>query len=122
MTVQQSSPPRVPAPRPADQVQGPTTVGGLIELIKAYARQETLGPLKGIGRWLAMGLIGAALVGLGVAILILGVLRLLQAEWHRSASGSLSWLPYLIVLLITVALAVLAITRINRDRLNKEPK
>jgi len=100
----------------------PTTIGGVIELVKAYAKQETLGPLKGIGRWLLMGVIGAVLIGLGVAIIILGILRLLQAEWTRSATGSLSWLAYLIVLVITVALAALAITRINRDRLNKESK
>jgi hypothetical protein len=122
MTVEQSSPPRAPAPRPADEVQVPTTIGGVIELVKAYAKQETLGPLKGIGRWLLMGVIGAVLIGLGVAIIILGILRLLQAEWTRSATGSLSWLAYLIVLVITVALAALAITRINRDRLNKESK
>ncbi len=107
---------------PRQEVQGPTTVGGVVELVKAYAKQETLGPLKGAGRWLAMGAIGAALLGLGLALLILGLLRLLQAEWTRSATGSLSWLAYLIVLVVCVALAVLAITRINRDRLNKETK
>src|SRR5690349_17627290 len=122
MTVEQSSPPRVPLPRPADEVTGPSTVSGVVELVKAYAKQETLGPLKGAGRWLALGLIGAVLIGCGVSILILGILRLLQTEWHRSASGSLSWLAYLIVLAITIALAALAVTRINRDRLNKEPK
>jgi hypothetical protein len=122
MTAQQSSPPR-PAPlRPTSEVEGPETVGGVVDLVKAYAMQETLGPLKGAGRWLAMGLIGAVLLGLGLSMIILGILRMFQTEWPRSASGALSWLAYLLVLLITVALAALSISRINRDRLNKESK
>ena len=28
-------------------------IGQVIELVKDYARQETLGPIKGAGRWLA---------------------------------------------------------------------
>jgi hypothetical protein len=122
MTAQQSSPPRLAPPRPADVVEGPATVGGVVELVKAYATQETLGPLKGAGRWLAMGAIGAVLLGLGLSLVLLGILRLLQTEWTRAATGSLSWLAYLIVLLISVGLAALAISRINRDSLNKESK
>jgi hypothetical protein len=122
MTAQQSSPPRLTPPRPADEVEGPATVGDVVELVKAYATQETLGPLKGAGRWLAMGAIGAVLLGLGLSLVLLGILRLLQTEWTRVATGSLSWLAYLIVLLICVGLAALAISRINRDSLNKESK
>ena len=122
MTAQQSSPPRLVPQRPVDEVEGPETVGGVVELVKAYATQETLGPLKGAGRWLAMGTIGAALLGLGLSLVLLGILRLLQTEWTRSASGSLSWLAYLIVLVICLGLAALAISRINRDTLNKESK
>jgi hypothetical protein len=122
VTAQQSSPPRPVPSRPTTAVEGPETVGGVVELVKAYAMQETLGPLKGAGRWLAMGMIGAVLLGLGLSIMILGILRLIQTEWPRSASGALSWLAYLLVLLITVALAALSISRINRDRLNKESK
>lgn len=118
MTAQQSSPPA----RPAKEVEGPTSVGGVVDMIKAYAKQETLGPLRGAGRWLAMGSIGAALLGLGLSLVILGLLRLVQAEWTRSARGSLSWLAYAIVLLVCAALAVLAAKRISRDRLNKESK
>jgi hypothetical protein len=118
MTVQQSSPPR--AARSRSAVEGPTTVNGVIELVKEYAKQETLGPLKGAGRWLAMGTIGAFLLGVGLSLILLGILRMLQTEWPRSASGALSWLSYLIVLVICVALAALSISRINRDRLNKE--
>lgn len=94
----------------------------MVDLVKTYAQQETLGPLKGAGRWLAMGTAGAAVLGIGLVLVLLGVLRLIQTEWDRAASGSLSWIAYLIVLVLCVLLLVLTVSRINRDRLNKEPK
>lgn len=94
----------------------------MVDLVKTYAQQETLGPLKGAGRWLAMGTAGAAVLGIGLVLVLLGVLRLIQTEWDRAASGSLSWIAYLIVLVLCVLLLVLTVSRINRDSLNKEPK
>jgi hypothetical protein len=100
----------------------PTSIAGVVDLVKTYAKQETLGPLKGAGRWLGMGAAGAVLLGLGLTIALLGVLRLIQAEWPRSASGSLSWIPYLIVLVLCLLLLLLTVSHINRDTLNKERK
>jgi len=91
-------------------------------MVKTYAKQETLGPLKGAGRWLAMGAAGATLLGLGLSLVVLGVLRLVQTEWDRSAEGSLSWLAYLIALIVCIALLALTLSRINRDSLDQEPK
>ena len=31
-------------------------IGDVVDLIKAYARQETVDPLKGAGRWVGLGL------------------------------------------------------------------
>jgi hypothetical protein len=98
------------------------SVGEVIEYVKTYAKQETVGPLKGAGRWIAMGAGGAIALGLGLSLLLLGLLRLLQSEWGRSAEGRLSWLSYTIVLVACVLLLVLAITRINKTFLNKEDK
>ena len=114
----------VTAPRstPPARDDDPTSIAGVVDLVTTYAKQETLGPLKGAGRWLAMGTGGAALLGLGLTIVLLGILRLIQAEWERAASGSLSWLPYVIVLVICALLLVLIVSRINKDSLNKEPK
>ena len=58
--------------------------------------------------------------GSASALVLLGLLRLIQAEWDRAASGSLSWLPYLIVLVVCVLLIVLTVSRINKPSLNKE--
>lgn len=90
----------------------------VVGYVVAYAKQETLGPLRGAGRWLAAGAGGALLLGLGSILLLLGLLRLLQTEWPRSATGSLSWLSYLIVLVVAGALIALVLTRINRSPLN----
>ncbi len=69
-----------------------------------------------------MGAIGALCLGLGLSLVVLGLLRLMQFEWTTSARGSWSWLAYLIALVVTVGFAALAISRINRNSLNKEPK
>ena len=97
-----------------------TSIEGLAYLVRDYAKQETLGPLKGAGRWLGYGVAGALLLGLGLALILLGLLRLIQTEWGRASSGSLSWLAYLIVLVICALLMVLTLSRINKPSLNKE--
>jgi hypothetical protein len=60
------------------------------------------------------------LLGVGLVLVLLGLLRVLQAEWDRAASGSLSWLSYVIVLVVCVALIVLTVSRINKPSLNKD--
>jgi cytochrome c biogenesis protein CcdA len=110
---------------PASQNRGKNdeaSLGDVIEFVKAYAKQETLGPLKGVGRWLAFGAAAAFVMGLGLMIMLLGVLRLVQTEWDRAASGSLSWLAYLITFIVTVVLLIVTLLRVKKSTLNKEPK
>lgn len=96
------------------------SIAELIELVKTYARQETLGPLRGASRWLALGTAGAAVLGLGLTMLMLGLLRMLQTEWDSVTTGRLSWLPYLIVLVVVAGLLAVTISRISKKSLNKE--
>jgi cytochrome c biogenesis protein CcdA len=98
------------------------SLGEVIEFVKTYAKQETLDPLKGAGRWLAFGTAAAFALGLGLMLLLLGALRAVQTEWDRSATGSLSWLAYLIVLVITLVLLAFTVLRIKKSTLNNEPK
>jgi hypothetical protein len=98
------------------------SIGDVIEFVKTYAKQETLGPLKGAGRWLAFGAAAALAMGLGLMLALLGLLRLIQTEWDRSSSGSLSWLAYLITLVVTTILLVVTLLRVKKSTLNKEPK
>ena len=98
------------------------SVGEVIDFVKAYAVQETVGPLKGAGRWLGFGVGGALALGFGLLMILVGLLRLLQTEWDRSATGSLSWLAYLITLVVAGVLLAITVLRIKKSTLNKEPK
>lgn len=102
-------------PRPVDDN---VSVSGLVDLVKSYTKQELTTPLRGAGRWLGFGIVGALLMGFGVAMLLLGALRLIQTEWPRAASGSLSWISYLIVLVACLAAMALAASRIDKPSLN----
>lgn len=111
--------------RRADKVkeaEKEASVGDIVDYVKAYAKQETLGPLKGAGSWLGYGVAAALLLSLGIVLLLVGLLRMLQTEWVRSASGNLSWVAYLITLLVAVGVIALAISRIKKATLYKEPK
>lgn len=87
----------------------PTTVTELWELVKAYAKQETVGPLKGIGRSLALGIGGSLVLSIGLVLLALAILRVLQTETGSTFTGNWSWAPYLLTLVgvaIVIALAL----------------
>ncbi len=116
-------------PDPNDQPQrlGTTkpddaSLGDVIEFVQAYAKQETLGPLKGAGRWLGFGAAAALAMGIGLSLVMLGVLRLIQTEFDRLATGSLSWVAYLLTLIVTVILLLLTLQRVKKSTLNNEPK
>lgn len=77
-------------------------------LVKDYAKQETIEPLKGLLGFVKWGLIGALLVGLGVIELLVFVLRLAQAEGSGVFDGRLSFVPYLITLVVAGVVLALA--------------
>ena len=99
-------------------------IGQVIELVKEYAKQETLGPIKGAGRWLAVGAAGAFLIGTGCVFLVLGTLRMIQNEFGRSFRGSwVSLLPYLFALVVSAVVMGIAAWRISRKKtLQKESR
>lgn len=92
------------------------TVQELTDLLKTYAKQETVDPLKGLAKFVGFGL-GAAIVGgAGVILLLIGVLRLLQTETGPHFTGHLTWLPYLITLVVALILALLSAAAITRKK------
>ena len=100
----------------------PASIGDVVEFVKTYARQETLGPLKGAGRWIAFGLAGAFAMGLGLFFVLLGVLRMFQTEWTWSARGGWSFMAYLVTLGVVLVFLVLTALRIKKSTLNKQPE
>jgi hypothetical protein len=99
-------------------------IGQVFELVKDYAKQETLGPIRGAGRWLAAGAAGAVLLGTGCVLLILGVLRMVQNEFGRSFRGSwVTMLPYLFAFVAGLGVIGIAAWRISKKKtLQKESR
>ena len=90
----------------------------LYNLVVNYARQQTIDPIRGVGRWLAFGLIGAVLMSIGLVLGVLGVLRLIQTT-TIGESNSWSWTGYLITIAACIAVGWLAVSRIRRGTLAK---
>ena len=96
----------------------PQLVSELWELIVAYCKQETVVPLRALGRYLAFGLLGALLLGIGAAFLTLSGLRALQTETGDTFRGDWSWAPYAIVIAVLILAA--AVTWMGRGSLRHE--
>jgi len=89
------------------------TAGELKVMLTDYARQETVGPLKLLGKWVAFGIGGALCVAIGVGYLTFALLRWLQSLDTFSGPTRNFW-PYLIAfggLLVVIGLAAWAMTR-----------
>lgn len=92
----------------------PGDTGEVVQLVIDYAKQETLGPLKALGRFVAFGVIGSVFLAVGTTILLLAGLRALQTETGSTFSGNRSWLPYLATGGAAVVVAGLSGWRIAR--------
>jgi hypothetical protein len=103
------APPPTPAPGPAPAPQAgdrrhapplPQLITELRELVVTYVKQQTLVPLKALGRYVGFGLLGSLLFGFGVVFLALSGLRALQTETGSTFTGDWSWVPYVIMILV----------------------
>jgi len=78
----------------------------VLQLVIGYAKQETIDPIRNLGRFIGWGLGGAVLSSLGAVLLLLGGLRLLQTETSAfEGHGWRSCVPYLAVLVVSGAIA-----------------
>ena len=55
-------------------------------------------------------------------LLLVGGLRILQTEFDTTFDGAWSWVPYTIVLAVSLDLIVIVISRVKKATLAKEPK
>ncbi len=88
--------------------------GDALQVALDYAKQETVGPLQGLARFLIFGVAGSILLVTGLVLLLVGLLRVLQTETGTALSGNLSWVPYGCVAVVAVALIGLAVWRVAR--------
>lgn len=71
-------------------------------LVRDYAKQETVDPLKGLIGYVKWGLAAALLLSIGIIELTIAILRLVQAEAPGVFDGRWSFAPYLITLVVSV--------------------
>lgn len=98
----------------------PTEFKELLDLVVTYARQQTIDPLKQLGRWVAFGIAGALLIGIGFLLLAVGLLRGVQSEAGGHLAGNWSWLPYVVVVVFLGAVIALMVRRISHGPGSKE--
>jgi hypothetical protein len=83
------------------------------QLTVDYLKQETVQPLRGLGRFLYMGIAGSFFLAFGILLILLGILRLLQTETGTALKGDWSWVPYAAVFVLGIAVIGVAVWRIT---------
>lgn len=94
-------------------------MGELKDLVVGYAKQETVDPLKTLGRYLGFGFAGSVLIGGGLCLLLLALLRGLQEitffndhSIGKVDGGTFSWLPYVITAVVGAVIVAIFISRL----------
>jgi NO-binding membrane sensor protein with MHYT domain len=95
---------------PIKQDRGITQIAlELKDLTIAYAKQETVEPIKLLGRYVGLGLAGSLLIGVGVILLAFAGMRALQVETGTALTGNWTWVPYLAaIVFLAIVMAVFA--------------
>ncbi len=102
------------APRSDNGTRGLRHAGDdAFQLTVDYLKQETVEPLKGLGRFLYMGIAGSFFLAGGILLILIGILRLLQTETGTALTGDWSWVPYAVVVLLGIAVIGVAAWRIT---------
>ena len=87
----------------------------LKELTISYAKQETVDPLRGLGRYVGFGIGGSFVLAIGLGMCGLALLRFLQTETGTWFTGNLNWLPYVITFVALMCVIVVAILAVKKD-------
>lgn len=80
-------------------------------MLRAYVVQETVGPLRGLGRYLLFGLAGALAISVSIVLAALALMRVLQTE-TAVFGANWSFVPHLAgaaVLIVAIVLLARAI-------------
>ena len=102
------------APRSDNGTHGLRHAGDdAFQLTVDYLKQQTIEPLRGLGRFLYMGIAGSFFLAFGILLILLGVLRLLQTETGTALKGDWSWVPYAVVIVLGLMVIGVAVWRIT---------
>lgn len=102
-----------------EQRRGPAAqVTELKDLVVGYAKQETVDPLKTLGRYVGFGLAGSVTLALGVFFGLLALLRGLQQievfnDTAELDGGRFSWAPYAITAVVGLVIAGLFLMKLS---------
>lgn len=102
-----------------DQGMG-ESVADIWQLVRDYAKQETIDPLRSIGRFLGFGILGALLLSAGIFFGALALLRGLQSRDDTFLNGTWDFVPYLAAFVLVIALAAIAALAITRPFRNEK--
>ena len=86
------------------------------EMLVSYAKQETVEPLKSLGRYVGLGVAGSLLVFLGTFFVGLGALRYTQTIEFFEGSSWASTLPYVITIVVLVLFLGLIFMAMSRAK------
>jgi hypothetical protein len=98
----------------ADEKGTGEVISDLVDLLKNYARQETIDPLKSLGRFVGFGAGAALCWGIAGTLLTIGVLRVVQVETRDLFDGNWTFVPYLAALIVSGGGAVLSLKLIRK--------
>lgn len=94
-------------------------VSDIVDSVKQYARQETIEPMKGAVRWVAVGTIAALSLGISMIFLTMAILRLSQDIAGTVFDGSWSFMHYFVTLFMVSILVAISFSRISISSLAK---
>jgi hypothetical protein len=105
----------IPQPAKAEDKSTGEVVSDLVELLKNYAQQETVDPLKNLGRFVGFGTGAAVCWGIAGTLITIGVLRVVQVETRDLFDGNWSWVPYIAALVVSGAMTVMSLRLIRKS-------
>jgi hypothetical protein len=95
----------------------PSSQEDVLELVVAYAKQETIEPLRGALRWILWGLASMAFICTGLVFIVLGVVRASQDVLGESFQQSWSFVSYFAGVLACGIVVAFALSSIKKDSL-----
>ena len=81
-----------------------------------FAKQEALDPICALKRYVVWGLAGAVLFAVGLPLVLLGALRAIELETSPHLGGTLSWIPYVAVMVLCVVIIFSLVRGIGAPR------